>query len=206
MRIAVLGAGQVGTALGKGWTAHGHTVVYGVRNPADPKHAGLKVASIPEAARDAEVVVLATPWPAAPDALRSAGGLAGKIVVDCTNPLGMDASGLHLTAGHTTSGAEQLAANAPGAAFVKAFNTTGFNNMEDAGRFPVRPMMPVAGDDPKAKGVVLDLARAVGFDAVDAGPLRAARLLEPLAMLWIDLALKHGQGRDFAFALVRPGK
>ena len=205
MQIAVIGAGNVGTALGSGWSAAGHLVTYGVRNPTDQRYAGHggKFATIGQAVAGAEVVVLATPWPAIESALAAAGDLSGKTLIDCTNPLVMDAQGLHLALGHTTSCAEKVAALAPGASVFKAFNTTGAENMARAGSFPTPPVMFVAGDDAAKKPMVITLARDLGFDPVDAGPLLNARLLEPLAMLWIDLALKRGAGRDFAFALVR---
>jgi len=92
---------------------------------------------------------------------------------------------------------------APGAAVFKTFNTTGFNNMADLSGYPDTPVMFVAGDDSARKPAVLDLVRDIGFEAIDAGPLRIARLLEPFGMLWIDQALNRGAGRDFAFAVVR---
>ena len=92
---------------------------------------------------------------------------------------------------------------APGAAVFKTFNTTGFNNMADLSGYPDTPVMFVAGDDSARKPPVLDLVRDIGFEAIDAGPLRIARLLEPFGMLWIDQALNRGAGRDFAFAVVR---
>src|SRR6059036_1633026 len=120
MKIAVIGAGNVGGTLGTAWANRGHEVVFGVRDAADPKlkellaRAGGKAraASVKDAAAAAEVAALTVPWPAAQDALRSAGDLRGKILLDCTNPLTPDLSGL--TVGSTTSGAEQVAAWAPG--------------------------------------------------------------------------------------------
>ena len=88
----------------------------------------------------------------------------------------------------------------------KAFNTTGYNNMEDLSGYAATPAMFVAGDDAAEKPAVLGLVRDLGFEAIDAGPLRIARLLEPYGMLWIDQALNRGAGRDFAFAMVRRGK
>jgi predicted dinucleotide-binding enzyme len=85
----------------------------------------------------------------------------------------------------------------------KTLNTTGSDNMANAALYPVKPLMLVAGDDTDRKPVVMDLVRTLGFDPVDAGPLKNARLLEPFAMIWIDQAIKRGLGRDFAFALVK---
>jgi predicted dinucleotide-binding enzyme len=93
-----------------------------------------------------------------------------------------------------------------GAAVFKAFNTTGFNNMEDLTGYPLPPSMFVAGNDGTRKPAVLQLVRELGFEAIDAGPLRNARLLEPYGMLWIDQALNRNAGVDFAFAVLRKGK
>jgi hypothetical protein len=207
MRIAILGAGQVGRAVGEGWAKAGHDVVYGVRDPDDAKHAALgrdRVATVAAAAGGAEAVVLATPWTATREAIAEAGDLAGKILVDCTNPLGYTpAAGLFLALGFTTSGGEQVAEWAKGAHVFKTLNQTGAEGMAHAGAFAARPVMFVAGDDAAHKPAVLGLVADLGFEAVDAGPLAIARLLEPYAMLWIDQALKRGAGRDFAFAITR---
>jgi 8-hydroxy-5-deazaflavin:NADPH oxidoreductase len=154
-----------------------------------------------EAAAFGEVVVLATPWPATEAAVKSAGDLSGKIVVDCTNPLKADLSGLEI--GLTTAGGEQVAGWARGAKVFKAFNTTGFNVMAAPMIQGIPTVMFVCGDDAAAKPQVLRLASDLGFDAVDAGPLTQARLLEPWALLWISLAFNGSVGRDYGFALLR---
>jgi 8-hydroxy-5-deazaflavin:NADPH oxidoreductase len=208
MRMAIIGAGNVGKALGTGWAAKGHEIVFGVRDPAAADDAVLpartRSASVAEAAKDAEIVVLATPWPATEEAIRAAGDLAGRIVIDCTNPLQMGADGLELALGHTTSGGEQVARWAKGAAVFKTFNQTGFENMTRGASFTaLAPAMHVAGDDERRKPTVLALVRELGFEAIDAGGLKAARLLEPLAMLWIHMALNRNAGTAFAFAITR---
>jgi len=205
MRIAIIGAGSVGATLGQAWLRHGEDVVWGLRNPADPKYAALpreRVKPPAEAARSADIIVIATPWLATEAAVKGLGSLAGKIVIDCTNPLGMAPDGLQLVLGFTTSAGEQVAGWATGAFVFKTLNTTGAGNMARAGEYPVRPMMAVAGDDAEKKKIVMDLVGKLGFAPVDAGPLKNARLLEPFAMVWIDQAMKRGRGRDFAFALV----
>jgi 8-hydroxy-5-deazaflavin:NADPH oxidoreductase len=207
MRIAIIGAGNVGKVLGRAWLKAGDDVVWGLRNPDNPKYAALPrdhVKSPAEAVAGAEIVVIATPWNATEAAVQSLGPLAGKIVIDCTNPLAMGADGLGLAIGHDTSAGEQVAGWAPGAAVFKTLNTTGAVNMARAAEYPVRPMMPVAGDDAAKKKVVMALVEKLGFEPIDAGPLKNARLLEPFGMVWIDQALKRGRGPDFAFALVRP--
>jgi predicted dinucleotide-binding enzyme len=160
--------------------------------------------TVAEAAAFGEVVVLATPWQGTEAAVRAAGDLQGKTVIDCTNPLKPDISGLEL--GFTTSGAERVAQWAEGARVFKAFNTTGFNIMADPVINGVRTVMFVCGDDEAAKPAVLQLASDLGFDAVDAGKLVQARLLEPWAMLWISLAFRGTVGREFGFALLRRGQ
>jgi 8-hydroxy-5-deazaflavin:NADPH oxidoreductase len=209
MKIGIIGAGNVGGTLGRAWARKGHEVVYGVRSPQDAKTQDVVRATGPtaragspaEAAAFGEVVLLATPWPATESAIKSMGDLRGKVVIDATNPLKPDLSGLEL--GHTTSAAERVAGWAAGAKVVKAFNTVGANIMAD----PVidgRPtVMFVCGDDAAAKKAVLGLAADVGFEPIDAGPLAQARLLEPWAMLWIWLAFRGDAGRDFGFARVR---
>ena len=118
------------------------------------------------------------------------------------NPLRMGAAGLELDIGHTTSGGEYVASLARDASVFKTLNQTGFANMELARNFAAVPaIMYVAGDDDAQKPMVLSLVSDLGFDAIDAGPLRVARLLEPLAMLWIHMALDRGQPMSRAFAL-----
>lgn len=204
MRIAIIGAGNVGSALGRAWLRTGEDLSFGVPDPADPKYGSLpqeRLRTASEASRNAEVVVLATPWPATEAAVKSLGDLSGKVLVDCTNPLGMGPDGLELVLGHSTSGGEQLAAWPSGAAVFKTLNQIGAQNMDKAALFPIRPVMFVAGDDEVRKPIVLSLIAKLGFEAVDAGPLRIARLLEAYGMLWIDQALNRGRAQSFAFAL-----
>ena len=209
MKIAILGAGNVGGTLGRAWAKKGHEVFFGVRHPQDDKTRQLvqsigskaQAGTLAEAGAFGEVVVLATPWQAAEAAIRAAGDLSGKALIDCTNPLKPDVSGLEV--GFTTSGAERVAGWARGAKVFKAFNTTGYNVMADPVINGIRTVMFVCGDDEAVKPTILNLARDVGFDTVDAGKLVMARLLEPWAMLWIHLAFTGSVGRDFGFALLR---
>jgi predicted dinucleotide-binding enzyme len=204
MRIAVIGAGSVGAALGQAWLKHGEDVTWGLRNPADPKYAALpkeRIKQPAEAAKAAEIVVIATPWSATQAAVKGLGNLAGRIVIDCTNPVGMGPDGPQLLLGFDTSAGEQVANWAPDTFVFKTLNTTGANNMAKAADYPVKPLMLVAGDDAARKPVVMALVGRLGFEPVDAGPLKNARLLEPFGMVWIDQAMQRGRGRDFAFAL-----
>lgn len=209
MNIAIIGAGSVGAALARNWSLAGHRIRFGVRNTGAPALGALLASigaqasahSAAEAVRDAQVVVLATPWNATQSAIESCGDLAGKLVIDCTNPLLPGLVGLEV--GLTTSGAERVAGWARNASVFKAFNQTGAENMAGQVGYAQRLVMFVAGDDAAKKPLVLQLATDAGFEAVDAGPLSAARMLEPLAMLWIQLAFKQGLGRNFGFALLR---
>jgi len=202
----------VGGTLGKGWAAAGHKVKFGVRRLQDQKVTDLvkqcgpnaTLASIKEAGEFGQVVVLTTPWDGAKNAIENAGNLSGKVVIDCTNPLGLGANLMEgLTLGHVTSGGEQVAGWAKGARVVKAFNSTGAGNMGNARYGADKAVMFVAGDDAEAKRVATQLSNDLGFETVDAGPLKQARLLEPLAMLWISLAYAQGLGPNFAFKLLR---
>jgi len=206
MKIAIIGAGSVGAALGKQWIKSGHQVVYGARDPESPKlqaalesAPGARSASIAAAAESAEVVALAVPWVATQAAVAACRDLSGKTVLDCTNPL-VSLEGLAV--GHSTSGGEEVARWARGAHVVKVFNTVGANWMEDPDFNGQAAAMLYCGDDAVSKQTAHQLAADCGFDPVDAGPLRQARLLEPVAMLWISMAFA-GKNRDFCFKLLR---
>ena len=206
MRICIVGAGNVGRALGYGWAGKGHQVTFGVRDPASPKLADVDrtkcaVAKVGDGARDAEVVVLATPWNATKEAIAGCGRLAGKIVLDATNPLLPNLAGLDHPGGR--SGGQQVAAWADGANVVKVFNTTGFNNMANPAYPDGASMMLYCGDDAHAKAAAKRLSDDLGFESVDFGPLANAGYAENLAMCWIWLAYPGKQGREIAFRMVR---
>lgn len=208
MKIAVLGAGNVGGALGKLWAGRGHEVRFGVPDPRSQKTTALlaslggraQAGNNREAAGASEVVVLSVPWAAAEQAIRDCGDLKSKVVIDCTNPLRPDFQGLAV--GTTTSAAEQVAAWSE-AKVVKAFNTIGAGNFGHAEFGRTRADGYYCGDDEPAKAKVKPLIADIGLNPVDVGPLRNARLLEPLAMLWIDLALNQKWGTNHAFKLLR---
>jgi predicted dinucleotide-binding enzyme len=209
MKIGIVGSGNVGGALGTRWAQLGHQVTFGSRNPGSDamkqlvaRAGGKSGAATPaDVARDNEVLLLATPWPAARGVLATLGDLSGRILIDATNPLLPTLQGLEL--GTTTSAGEQVAAWAPGAKVVKAFNTVGFNIMENPSFGADKPVMFYCGDNTGSKETVKQLTEELGFEAVDAGPLAQARVLEPLALLWISLAYARGLGRDIAFKLMR---
>ncbi len=205
MDIVILGAGNVGRALAGAWAQEGHNVMLAVRDTArgdfeDLRQEGVALVDAKGAAGNGEVVVLAVPWGAVEGALKEAGPLKGKIVIDATNPLTADFS---LAVGHTDSAGETVAHLARGARVVKAFNITGAHNMADSDYPAAELFMPVAGDDRKAKEVAMSLAADLGLDAVDVGPLSMSRYLEPMAMVWIKLALVQKLGTGIGFALLR---
>lgn len=197
MKIAVLGAGNVGKTLGQRWKDSGHSVVYGVRRPDGCADQAAIAASV----FGAEAVVLAVTWSGVPEVLRAAGDLSGKVLIDATNPIKADFSGLEL--GLNDSGGELVARLAPGAKVVKAFNSIGFNIMDDPAFPQGAASLFMAGDDADAKALTAELGKALGFESVDVGPLTQSRGLEALAWLWISMAVMHGYGREIAFNLVK---
>ena len=205
MRIAIIGAGNVGTSLAGGWRKAGHDIVFGVRNPAGRKAelaAPGDVETANGAAGRATVIVIAVPWTGIDEVTTAiAAAAAGKPVIDATNPIAPPYADLAVAG--SDSGAEQVARRLMRSRVVKAFNTVGAEVMADP-RYPDGPaMLLVAGDDPGAKATAIALARDLGFEPIDAGPLAMARYTEPLAMLWIKLALVQGLGRRFAFRLLQ---
>ncbi len=204
MTIAILGTGRVGSALGPAFAACGHTVVYGSREPeredvrdlvaraGPPASAALPV----DAATEAEVVVIATPWEATEALVRSL-DLDGRIVLDTTNPLAFPDLSLVVE----TSAGELIQAWAPGARVVKAFSSVGADVMADADFGALRPAMWVAGADADAKATTLGLAEALGFEGIDAGGIERSRALEQMAVLWISHA--SVAGREHALAVLQ---
>lgn len=209
MKIAIIGAGNVGGALGTGWAKAGHDIVFGVRDVNKPAlqalctQIGATAAPPADAARQGEVVVLALPWNGAENAVKALGDLRNKVVIDSMNPLAMKDGALGLDRGYDTSGAEAVASWLPGAKIVKTFNQVGAEMMTAGGSFATRPAMFLAGDDEGAKSTVARLVGELMFEPLDAGALKQARILEPFAMVWINQALFRGLGRDWAFGVIR---
>lgn len=203
MKIAILGTGRIGGALARLWPGHGHEVALVARNEERaqslrkdfPRCRVIRAS----ACTKADAVVLCVPWDAAESVLQSAGGLEGKVLIDCTNPLNADASGLTLGTG---SAAERIQEWVPKAKVVKAFNSLGAALLGNADFAGVPADGFYCGDDAEAKRLVAVLVQEAGLHPVDVGPLKNARCLEPLAMLWIDLALNQKRGGNFAFKLV----
>jgi predicted dinucleotide-binding enzyme len=189
-KIGIIGDGNVGSALARGLKRAGH----------DVRAVGNDKAAVRETASWAETVVLAVPFVAIDDAVQEVGSVVeGKTLIDVTNAI--DAS-MSLAVGFTTSGAEELQRKVPKARVVKAFNTVFAQHM-DSGRLGDKRLTAfVASDDAGAKTSVLGLAREIGFDAVDAGPLKNARLLEPFAFFNIQLGYVLGMGTQIGFKLL----
>lgn len=211
MRIGILGSGLMGGKLGTIFARSGHEVVFSyAQNPEKLKRLAREAgtharAGTPrEAAQDADAILLAVNWPRIDDVLKQAGDLSGKVVVTCSLP--MDADNTKLILGTTTSGAEELAKRLPGARLVCAFNTVPSEVLFDvfeAKRKKLRPSLVYCGDDKSAKNVVAELIRDVGFDPVDAGPLRIARYTEPFALLIGQLAYEGDAGPELAYRFER---
>ena len=207
MTIAIIGAGNVGGALGRAFAGLGHAITFGVRDPDAPApraladETGAALAAPADAVRGADLVVLAVPGAAAVEAARALGDLGGAVLLDTTNPVGPgllptpDSDGRSL--------AERVAAAAPSARVVKGFHTLAAQHMGDGRMGGQRAALFLSGNDAAAKRSVAGLAEALGFEAVDTGGLDRARLTEPVALLWITLAARQGWGRDFAFAVAR---
>jgi 8-hydroxy-5-deazaflavin:NADPH oxidoreductase len=192
LKIGIIGKGNVGTALGTGLTRKGHVVKYGHRDPKEP---------VDRAAEWGEVLILAVPHESVEFAAKDIGSAAeGKILLDVTNAVG---DNLDLTVGFTTSAAEELQKMLPKARVVKAFNTV-FAKNQSTGKIGNEQLtLFVAGDDAEAKQTIMQLGSEIGFDPVDAGPLKSARYLEPMAVLLMNLAFVLGMGSNIGYKLVK---
>jgi NADPH-dependent F420 reductase len=182
--------------------------MYGVRNLQSHNvlnlirsiNSNVRVGTIGEAASFADVIVLAIPWLAVEETIKSAGDLSKKILIDPTNPINADRTGLIIES--SSSAAEEIAKWAKGSKVVKAFNSIGAKTLDNLQFGLVRADAFICGDDFKSKTVVKQLATEIGFDTVDAGPLINARMLEYLALLWIQLAYSRQMGPNIAFKLL----
>lgn len=207
-KITIVGTGSVGMALARNFVRHGIDVQLVARDAAKTRELAASLGARASAAeagslRDVGVLVLAVPAGAAAAALEDASGLPpGTIVVDATNPLKWSEGPVH-TPPPEGSNTAQLAARFPHLRLVKAFNTFGAEFHERPELGSAAADLYIAGDNADAKRTVGELARTLGFDPVDVGPLRNAAHLESLAILWIHLATVGGQGRNVAFKLLR---
>ncbi len=210
MRIAFIGHGNVGAALADGLQRAGHEVTLATERPnsasaqaALARNPRLETATPARAVQDAEVVFLATPYAANAEALGAVREqVAGKVLVDCTNPVG---PGLRHGLGSAKSGAEEVASLAPGASVVKAFTIYGYENFED-NRFPgsdLKPAMLYCGHEKTAKAVVAQLIGDLGWEPVDVGGMEQALHLEHMTLLWIRMVRVHGASPHFVWAALR---
>jgi 8-hydroxy-5-deazaflavin:NADPH oxidoreductase len=192
MKIGIIGKGNVGTALATGLSRAGHEIKFGHRDPKEP---------VEEAAKWGDVIILAVPFDNISDAAKAVGSLAdGKTLIDVTNALDKN---WELAIGFTTSAAEKLKSYLPNARVVKAFNTVLAQN-QSSGRINNEQLsLFVAGDDKEAKQTVMQLGKDIGFDSVDAGPLKAARYLEPMGVLNINLAYTLKMGPKIGYRLMK---
>jgi 8-hydroxy-5-deazaflavin:NADPH oxidoreductase len=213
MRIGILGSGDVGRSLGSGFVSLGHDVMLGSRGADNPRSAewartaGSRASygAFGETARFGELAVLATLWSGTENALKLARpeSLAGKVVIDATNPLlFVEGAPPALALGHTDSGGEQVQRWLPSARVVKAFNTVGHAHMVNPDFPGGPPDMFICGNDAEAKSTVTGLLSALGWPAIDIGGIEGARLLEPLCILWVLYGIRGG-GWNHAFKLLK---
>jgi NADPH-dependent F420 reductase len=207
MRIAIIGAGNMAAGLAGAFANANIDVVIGHRDPAKAAALAEQIGPRAEsggldaAFKLADVAVLALPYAAIGDVLRSAGDLSGKILVDISNPISADYKSL--VVGHTTSAAEEIQRAAPQARVVKAFNTIFAALLPQDARKTQTLQVFVASDDEAAKAAVSRLAEAIGFEPVDAGPLSNSRFIEPIGEMNIHFAFFLGRGKATAPAWVK---
>jgi 8-hydroxy-5-deazaflavin:NADPH oxidoreductase len=209
VHIGILGSGLMGGKLGTIFARAGHDVVFSYARTErklkklarEAKGKAPSRAGTPgEAARGADVLLLAVHWSRVDDVLQQAGDVSGKIIISCSLPMNEDDT--DLVVAHTSSGAEQLARKVPQARVVSAFGTVPSEVLFDvfaARRKTTRPSLVYSGDDGKSKKVAARLIRDVGFDPVDAGPLRMARYTEPFTLLIAQLAYEGAKGPELAY-------
>ncbi len=214
MRIGILGSGLMGGKLGAIFARAGQEVVFSyarsndkLKRLARDAQGNARAGTPPEAAKQADALLLAVPWSRIDDVLKQAGDLKGRVIVTCSLP--MDADNSKLIIANTSSGAEELAKKVRGAHVVSAFNTVPSEvlfGVFQARRKSMRPSLVYCGDDKPAKDVTAKLIHDVGFDPVDAGPLQVARYTEPFALLVGQLAYEGEGGPDLAYRFERFGE
>ena len=213
MRIGILGSGLMGAKLGTIWARAGHEVVFSyarsqqkLKKLAREAQGNARAGTPAEAAREADAVLLAVHWSRVDEVLQQAGDVSGKVIVTCSLPMNADDTGLVIA--HTSSGAEQLVKKVPKARIVSAFNTVPSEvlfGVFEARRKASKPSLVYCGNDAKSKKIAAQLIRDVGFDPVDAGPLRIARYTEPFALLVAQLAYEGDGGPELAYRFERFG-
>lgn len=207
MKVAIIGTGNMASGLANAFAGAQHEVIIGSRDPAKAAALAEKIGlgaqggGIAAAAKLGEIVVLAIPFGGAADAIKEAGDLAGKVLVDISNPISADYKTLVI--GHTTSAAEEIQALAPKASVVKAFNTIFAQLLLPEAREGKTLQVFVASDDEAAKTLASALAQSIGFEAVNAGPLSNSRFIEPIGEMNIHFGYFLGKGPVVAPAWVQ---
>ena len=211
MRVGILGSGLMGGKLGTIFARAGHEVVFSyarsrnkIETLARDARGKARAGTPGEAAKEADVLLLAVHWLRIDDVLKQAGDLSGKVIVTCSLP--MDAGNTKLIVANTSSGAEELTKKIPKARVVSAFNTVPSEvlfGVYEARRKASRPSLVYCGDDESGKAVAAELIHDVGFDPFDAGPLRIARYTEPFALLVGQLAYDGEGGPELAYRFER---
>ena len=209
MNIGIIGSGKMGSGLGSLWAKKGHKVTFSYSRNLDKLNTlaavnpGAKSGTPAEAVQNSDVILLSVRWENIEDALKAAGPMNGKILIDCTTPVSHEMN--ELSVGLTTSGAEEISKIVPGAKVVKAFNTLCADVYHSDSRLfgSRRPTMFYCGDDPQSKSVVFNLINELSLGPVDTGSLISARYLEPLAMLMFQLSYVQGSGTNLAINLMR---
>jgi predicted dinucleotide-binding enzyme len=214
MRVGILGSGLMGGKLGTIFARAGHEVLFSyarseqkLKRLAREAQGAARAGTPAEAAKDSDALLLAVHWSRIDNVLKQTGDLAGKIMLTCSLP--MDAGNTKLIIANISSGAEELTKKIPKARVVSAFNTVSSEvlfGVFEAKRKTPRPSLLYCGDDESAKIVTAGLIRDVGFDPVDAGPLRIARYTEPFALLVAQLAYEGEGGPELAYRFERFGK
>lgn len=207
MTVAIIGTGNMGAGIARLLAGKGVEVAIGSRDPAKAAKlaeeigAGTEGGGINAAMKRADVVILAVPYTAAAETIREAGGFAGKVLVDISNPITSDYKAL--TVGHMTSAAEEIQKLAPQAKVVKAFNTIFAQLLPTEARKGRSVQVFVAGDDGAAKKVVSDMVTKGDFEPVESGPLSNARYLEPVGEINIHFGFFLGWGTSAAPAWIK---
>jgi len=214
MRVGILGSGLMGGKLGTLFARAGHEVVFSyarsrkkLEGLARDARGNARAGTPAEAARDADAILLAVHWSRVDEVLSQAGDLSGKVIVSCSLP--MNPEDTELVVAHTSSGAEALARKVRNAQVVCAFGTVPsevLSGVFESRRKSKRPSLVYCGDQEDAKAIAARLIRDVGFDPVDAGPLRMARYMEPFTLLVAQLAYEGDQGPELAYRFERFGK
>ncbi|WP_222984228.1 NADPH-dependent F420 reductase [Flagellimonas meishanensis] len=207
MTLGFIGIGKVGFALANGLQNKGHSIIIGNDDPSSKSvksalesNESFRTMSIGDMLTEVNMVFLATPFSAVEDIVSKI-GLENMILVDCTNPVGPNIShGLE----SKISGSEKIQEWAPGVHVVKAFTIYGFENFQNPvyPKYPMEPVMLMAGNDPESKKRVAALVMDLGFEAKDVGPLDQALHLEHMTLLWVKMVRRDGHHPNFVWALL----